>query len=86
MCLGFPGRVVAIDGTGATIDTEGRRRRASTLMLSDLAVGEWVWVAAGTVIERVRPEDADDIRRTLQAAIAADESGPPGPGEGQVPT
>jgi hydrogenase assembly chaperone HypC/HupF len=86
MCLGFPGRVVAIDRAGATIDTEGRRRRASTLLLPDLEIGEWVWVAAGTVVERVPPGDVDDIRMTLQAAIAADASGTPGPGEGQVPS
>ena len=66
MCLGFPGRVVAIDRAGATIDTEGRRRRASTLLLPDLEIGEWVWVAAGTVVAPVgvaAHEQADGRRR-----------------------
>jgi hydrogenase assembly chaperone HypC/HupF len=81
MCLGFPGRVVAIDGTGATIETEGRRRRASTLLVPDLAIDEWVWVAAGTVIERVRPDEVDDIRTTLLAAMTADGSGTTRPTE-----
>ena len=53
MCLGFPGRVVAVDPTGATVETDGRRRRANTLLAPDLAVGEWVYVSAGTVIERL---------------------------------
>ena len=75
MCLGFPGRVIAIDSAGATIETEGRRRRASTLLLVDLAIGEWVWVAAGTVVARVPPEDVEEIRTMLSAAIAAEESG-----------
>ena len=81
MCLGFPGRVVAIDGTGATIETEGRRRRASTLLVPDLAIDEWVWVAAGTVIERVRPDEVDDIRTTLLAAMTADGSATTRPAE-----
>lgn len=84
MCLGFPGRVVAIDETGATIDTEGRRRRASTLLVPDLTVDEWVWVAAGTVVDRVRPDEVDDIRTTLQAATAVVASGTTRPLEGKV--
>lgn len=72
MCLGFPGRVVAIDAAGATIDTEGRRRRASTLLMPALALGDWVLVAAGTVIERLEPDEAAVIRTTLHDAMALD--------------
>lgn len=70
MCLGFPGRVTAIDVSGATIDTEGRQRRASTLLMPGLAVGDWVFVAAGTVIDRLEPAEAAHIRTTLFEAIA----------------
>jgi hydrogenase assembly chaperone HypC/HupF len=76
MCLGFPGLVVAVDATGATIETEGRRRRASTLLAPDLAIGEWVFVAAGTVIDRVSPEDAAFIRASLFAAMTPEPAGP----------
>jgi len=31
MCISFPGIVVAVDADGAVVETEGRRRRASTL-------------------------------------------------------
>jgi hydrogenase assembly chaperone HypC/HupF len=68
MCLGFPGLVIATDTTGATIETEGRRRRANTLLAPDLAVGEWVFVSAGTVISRLHPDDAAFIRHELEAA------------------
>jgi len=77
MCLGFPGLVVAVDATGATVDTEGRRRRASTLLAPDLAVGEWVYVAAGTVVDRLDPDEVAFIRATLLAAIAPEAAGPP---------
>ena len=68
MCLGFPGLVVAVDATGATIETDGRRRRANTLLMPDLAVGEWVFVSAGTVIDRLPPDEADFISRSIETA------------------
>ena len=70
MCLGFPGRVTALDAAGATIDTEGRQHRASTLLMPGLAIGDWVFVAAGTVLERLEPDEAARIRATLLEAIA----------------
>jgi len=76
MCLGFPGLVVAVDATGATVDTEGRRRRASTLLAPDLAVGEWVYVSAGTVIDRLESDEAAFIRASLLAATAPEPDGP----------
>ena len=70
MCIGFPGRVSAIDGLGATVDTEGRQRRASTLIMPGIAVGDWVLVAAGTIVDRLDPDEAEMIRATLLEAIA----------------
>jgi len=85
MCLGFPGLVVAIDATGATIDTEGRRRRASTLLAPDLAVGEWVFVSAGTVIDRLEPDEVAFIRASLLAAMAPEPAGPSVPARQEEP-
>jgi hydrogenase assembly chaperone HypC/HupF len=68
MCLGFPGLVVAVDATGATVETDGRRRRANTLLTPDLAVGEWVFVSAGTVIDRLPPDEAEFISRSIETA------------------
>ncbi len=70
MCLGFPGRVEAVDASGALVDTEGRRRRASTLLVPDLVAGDWVFVAAGTVIERLDPDEVAFIRERLRRAGA----------------
>jgi len=44
-------------------------RRAKT---PDLAVGEWVFVSAGTVIDRVTPAEADYIRTSIEAARQED--------------
>jgi len=76
MCVAFPGRVTDVDAVGATVDTEGRRRRASTLLLPDVAVGDWVLVAAGTIVDRLDPDEAVMIRATLLEAIALDATGP----------
>jgi len=70
MCVAFPGQVTEVDSVGATVDTEGRRRRASTLLVPDVAVGDWVFVAAGTIVDRLDPEEAQMIRATLLDAIA----------------
>jgi len=70
MCVAFPGQVTEVDSVGATVDTEGRRRRASTLLVPDVAVGDWVFVAAGTIVDRLDPEEAQMIRATLLEAIA----------------
>jgi hydrogenase expression/formation protein HypC len=74
MCVGFPGRVVEVDAVGATVDTEGRRRRASTLFLPDIAVGEWVYVAAGTIVERLEAGEAREIRATLLQALELEDA------------
>lgn len=74
MCIGFPGRVVGLDEAGATVETEGRRRRASTLLIPDIALDDWVFVAAGTIIERLAETEAQEIRSTLLEAAALEEA------------
>lgn len=70
MCVSLPGRVVAVDAVGAVVDIEGRRRRASTLLVPDVGPGDWVFVTAGTIVDRVDPAEAAAIRSTLLEAIA----------------
>ena len=69
MCLGFPGRVIELDADGAVVETDGRRRRATTLYLPDVAVGDWVTVAAGTIVDRLEPTRAAEIQDLLRKAI-----------------
>jgi len=70
MCIEVPGRVVEVDATGATILRDGRRRRASTLLIPDVQPGDWVFVAAGTIIERLDPGEASHITATLREAMS----------------
>ena len=68
MCISIPGTVVSVDATGATVETDGRCRRASTLFLPDIAPGDRVWIEAGTIVERLDPAEAESIDEILTAA------------------
>jgi hydrogenase maturation factor len=68
MCLTFPGEVVAMEGEDAIVRSDGRLRRASTLALPDVAIGDRVIVAAGSIVSRLDPTDADEIERLVRAA------------------
>lgn len=74
MCIGFPGTVVSVDELGAIVDQEGRARRASTLLIPDIAPGDHVYVAAGSIVERLDPDEAELIRVTLLQAIALEQA------------
>ncbi len=63
-----------MDGSGAMVALDGRIRRASTLLVPDLAVGDQVLIAAGTVIRRLDPIEVADLQALL--AIARDDAGP----------
>jgi hydrogenase assembly chaperone HypC/HupF len=69
MCIAFPGRVVEVDTFGALVETDGRRRRASALLIPDIAVGDWVAVAAGTIVDRLDEDQVAEIQAILRRAI-----------------
>lgn len=74
MCIGFPGTVVSVDKLGAIVDQEGRLRRVSTLLIPDVAPGDHVYVAAGSIVERLDPDEAELIRVTLLEAITLEQA------------
>ena len=62
MCLSFAARVVAVDELGATIEADGRTRRALTTLQPETQVGDWVLVAIGAVVERLSPEAGEALQ------------------------
>jgi hydrogenase assembly chaperone HypC/HupF len=68
MCLDYPGRVVERNGDIVVVDCDGRRRRASTMLYPELTVGDWVYVAAGTVVELLDDATAQQINREIAIA------------------
>ena len=71
MCLDFPGLVISRDGDQVVVQMDGRRRSAITLLVPDVDVGEWVYVAAGAVIERLDAASAARVTAELNAAKGA---------------
>jgi len=69
MCLAYPGRVTRVAPDGVTVSTEGRARRASALLHPDVRAGDWVLVAAGTIVRRLDAAEAEAIRHALATAI-----------------
>jgi hydrogenase assembly chaperone HypC/HupF len=69
MCIAMPSRVLAVDAGAATVESEGRTRRASTLLVPDITAGEWVMVAAGTIVQRLSEEEARQISDALLTAM-----------------
>jgi hydrogenase maturation factor len=78
MCISYPGEIVALDGATALVRTDGALRRATTLALPDAAVGDRVLVAAGSVVVRLDPAEADEVDRLVRIAYVppADEGAP----------
>jgi hydrogenase assembly chaperone HypC/HupF len=71
MCLVAPGHVIELNGTTATIDIDGRRRQASTLLEPDVVVGDWVVVAGGAVLRRIDEAGATAMRTAVVLASTA---------------
>lgn len=65
MCVTTPGQVVALADDMALVETDHRQRRASLVLVPEIAVGDWVIVAAGTVLEIVEPDEAREILALL---------------------
>jgi len=69
MCIELPGTVVALDGDTARVRYRDRMIRANTIGVPDVAVGDDVVVLAGTIVARLTPTEAADVRSTLDAAL-----------------
>jgi hydrogenase expression/formation protein HypC len=68
MCVTYPGLVREVDGSTALVEIEGRQRRASLVLVPEVAVGDWVVVSVGTVLQVLDPADAAELISLLDAA------------------
>jgi len=71
MCLAIPARVIALDGAMATIDMEGTQREASTLLLEDVEIGDYVIVHAGFAIHKIDETEAQESLKVLRELASA---------------
>ncbi len=60
MCLGVPGRIVAVDGFVAQVDFWGVRRAIRLDVVDEpVAAGDWVLNHVGFAIRRIPPEEVE---------------------------
>lgn len=61
MCLGVPGKVVAIDGMNATVDFFGVRKALRLDIVDEpVSVGDYVLNHVGFAIRRIPPEEVQE--------------------------
>jgi hydrogenase maturation protease len=68
MCLSYPAQVLSVQETDALVRGEHRDYRASTLLVPEVAPGDYVIVGAGIILERLEPSEAAEIRELLDSA------------------
>src|SRR3972149_1534569 len=79
MCLTIPARVVSVEGTTAVVESRGRERRVDASFVIP-AVGDYVLMVSGVIVQRLEPEEAREAIRAWAeggAARAAVDGGPP---------
>ena len=74
MCLAMPRRVLRIDDERAEIDWEGEPIWVATGGTPDLAVGDYVLVHAGQVLNRISADEAEQILALYASLEGADMS------------
>jgi hydrogenase expression/formation protein HypC len=75
MCVTRPGQVLEVSEHTALVEIDRRQRRASLVLVPEVAVGDWVIVAAGTVLQIVDPDEATEILAMLDEAQPQEDRG-----------
>ncbi|HEY6098373.1 MAG TPA: HypC/HybG/HupF family hydrogenase formation chaperone [Anaeromyxobacter sp.] len=61
MCLGVPGKIVAIDGLNATVDFFGVRKELRLDIVDEpVQIGDYVLNHVGFAIRRIPPEEVQE--------------------------
>jgi len=72
MCLAVPARVVEINGDSAIVDLDGIRKETSTVLLDEVAVGDYVLIHVGFALERIDPVEAAKTLKLFDELKAMD--------------
>ncbi|HKI62090.1 MAG TPA: HypC/HybG/HupF family hydrogenase formation chaperone [Mariprofundaceae bacterium] len=74
MCLAVPARVVELNGDNAIVDLDGIRKETSTILLDEVAVGDYVLIHVGYALERIDPIEAAKTLKLFDELRAQDAS------------
>lgn len=76
MCIGIPMQIVAVEPGFAYCVDQGERRRISTLLVGECAVGEWLLVFLDDAREKIdaaRAAEINDVLSMLKTALIANQ-------------
>ena len=72
MCLGVPGRILAIDGLSATVDFFGVRKELRLDIVDEpVQVGDYVLNHVGFAIRRIPPEEVQETLSLFDQVLEA---------------
>jgi hydrogenase expression/formation protein HypC len=75
MCLGVPGKVIAVEGNTATVDFWGVRRQVLLDVVDEpVAVGDYVLNHVGYAIRRIPEEEIAETLALFEQLLAQDAS------------
>jgi hydrogenase expression/formation protein HypC len=75
MCLGVPGKVVAVEGNVATVDFWGVRRQVLLDVVDEpVAVGDFVLNHVGYAIRRIPDDEVGETLALFEQLLAHDEA------------
>ena len=66
MCLGIPGKIIAIEKNVAKVDVGGLSRDISLDLCPDVSVGEYVLIHTGFAIQKVDEKEAKETLDLLE--------------------
>lgn len=71
MCLSVPSQVVEVhDDASVTVDTMGVKRRVSSHLITDpLAIGDYVLIHIGFVMNKIDQQDAQESLALYQEIV-----------------
>ena len=64
MCVALPGKVIEVNDRDAVVDFNGNQVTARTGLV-DVKIGDYVLVHAGCVIQKVTPQEAEDLTELM---------------------
>ena len=68
MCIAIPGKILSIEDGKATVDFSGNQIKAY-VGLVNAAVGDYVLVHAGCVIQKMKQREAEELMQLMDGIV-----------------
>ncbi|MDI6654554.1 MAG: HypC/HybG/HupF family hydrogenase formation chaperone [Candidatus Hydrothermarchaeota archaeon] len=72
MCLAVPAQILEIQGSEATLDFGGVKRKANISLLEDVKIGDYVIVHVGFAIQKLDEKEAKESLRYWKEILEAE--------------